>query len=101
MAFPRAWEENDVSRDIKGIFMDARSALNLPYIPTLFKVLANSPDYLKLAWNDLAPVIRSKEFHAAGLALQEYIYSVVVAGGVGVNAQRRGLHDQRCSNEDT
>ncbi len=101
MAFTRAWEEDDVSRDVKRIFMDARSALNLPYIPTLFKVLANSPDYLKLAWNDLAPVIRSKEFHAAGLALEEYIYSVVVAGGWRFNEQRRELHDQRFSNEDT
>jgi hypothetical protein len=101
MAFTRAWEENDVSRDIKRVFMDARSALNLPYVPTLFKVLANSPDYLKVAWDDLAPVVRSKEFHAAGLALEEYIYSMVVAGGWRFNEQRRELHDQRFSTEDT
>jgi len=44
MAFTRAWEEDDVSRDIKRIYTDARSALNLPYIPTLFKVLANHPE---------------------------------------------------------
>jgi len=101
MAFTRAWEENDVSRDIKRIFMDARSALNLPYVPTLFKVLANSPDYLKVAWDDLAPVVRSKEFHAAGLALEEYIYSMVMAGGWRFNEQRRELQDQRFSTEDT
>ena len=101
MAFTRAWEENDVSRDIKRILMDARSALNLPYIPTLFKILANSPDYLKVAWDDLAPVVRSNEFHAAGLALEEYIYSLVVASGWRFNEQRRELHDQRFSSEDT
>jgi hypothetical protein len=101
MAFTRAWEENDVSRDIKRIFMDARSALNLPYIPTLFKVLANSPDYLRVAWNDLAPVVRSKEFHAASLALEEYIYALVVAQGWRFNEQRRELQDQRFSTEDT
>src|SRR5258708_12616262 len=100
MAFTRAWEENDVSRDIKRIFMDARSALNLPYVPTLFKVLANSPEYLKVAWNDLAPVVRSKEFHAASLALEEYIYSVVVAAGWRFNEQRRELQDQRFCTED-
>ena len=101
MAFTRSWEENDVSRDVKRILMDARSALNLPYIPTLFKVLANSPEYLKVAWDDLAPVVRSKEFHAAGLALEEYIYSLVVAAGWRFNEQRRELHDQRFSTEDT
>ena len=101
MAFTRAWEENDVSRDVKRILMDARSALNLPYIPTLFKILANSPDYLKVAWDDLAPVVRSNEFHAAGLALEEYIYSLVVASGWRFNEQRRELHDQRFSSEDT
>ena len=101
MAFTRAWEENDVSRDVKRILMDARSALNLPYIPTLFKILANSPDYLKVAWDDLAPVVRSNEFHAAGLALEEYIYSLVVASGWRFNEQRRELHDQRFSPEDT
>jgi hypothetical protein len=101
MAFTRAWEENDVSRDIKRIYTDARSALNLPYIPTLFKVLANSPEYLKTAWGDLAPVVRSKEFHGAALALEEYIYSLVVAGGWRFNEQRRELHDQRFSVEDT
>jgi halocarboxylic acid dehydrogenase DehI len=56
---------------------------------------------LKVAWNDLAPVVRSKEFHAAGLALEEYIYSVVVAGGWRFNEQRRELQDQRFSTEDT
>jgi len=101
MAFTRAWEENDVSRDVKRIFIDARSALNLPYLPTLFKILANSPDYLKMAWEDLAPVARSKEFHSAGLALEEYIYSIVVAAGWKFNEQRRELRDQRFSNEDT
>jgi len=101
MAFTRAWEEDDVSRDIKRIYTDARSALNLPYIPTLFKVLANHPEYLKAAWSDLAPVVRSKEFHSAALALEEYIYSLVVAGGWKFNEQRRELQDQRFSVEDT
>jgi hypothetical protein len=100
MPFTRAWEENDVSRDVKRIFSDARSALNLPYLPTLFKVLANSPEYLKFVWNDLAPVVRSKEFHAASLALEEYIYSLVVAAGWRFNEQRRELQDQRFSTED-
>src|SRR5437868_8891385 len=100
MAFTRAWEETDVSRDVKRIFTDARAALNLPYLPTLFKVLANSPDYLKVAWSDLAPVVRSKEFHAASLALEEYIYSVVVAAGWRFNDQRRGLQGQKISTED-
>ena len=101
MAFTRAWEENDVSRDIKRIYSEARAAMNLPYIPTVFKVLANSPDYLKVVWNDLGPVVRSKEFHAAALALEEYIYSLVVAGGWRFNEQRRELQDQRFSVEDT
>src|SRR3954468_6802163 len=101
MAFTRAWEENDVSRDIKRIYTDARSALNLPYIPTMLKVLANQPEYLKAAWNDVGPVVRSKEFHSAALALEEYVYSLVVAGGWKFNEQRRELQDQRFSVEDT
>lgn len=100
MAFTRAYEEHEVSAELRRIFADIRTSLDLPFVPTLFKVLAAQPEYLRVVWSDLANVARSREFHAASTALEEYCHSEAVTGGWRFSDQRKQLAAQRFSASD-
>lgn len=81
MALTRAYEKNEVSPEVARIYDDIRDALDLPFVPTLFKLSAGIPDYLRVAWDDLDTVARSREFEAAACALQDHVRALVVSGG--------------------
>jgi hypothetical protein len=100
MSLTRAFEEHEVGPDLRRIYQEARTALDLPFTPTLFKVAAGVPDYLKLMWADLGPVARSKEFHAAAKALGEVVRSDAVRGGWRFSDQTRALSGERFSRPD-
>ena len=100
MAFTRAYEEHEVSAELRRIFADIRTSLDLPFVPTIFKVLAAQPEYLRAMWSDLANVARSREFHAASTALEEYCHSETVTGGWRFSDQRKQLAAQRFSASD-
>ena len=73
MALARALEESDVSPEVRRIYADVRKSFDLPLVPTLFKVSASVPDYLRMVWFDLAETARSREFQAATQALEEFV----------------------------
>jgi len=100
MAFTRAYEEHEVGPELRRIFADIRTSLDLPFVPTLFKVLAAQPEYLSALWSDLANVARSREFHAASTALEEYCHSEAVTGGWRFSDQRKQLAAQHFSASD-
>lgn len=100
MSLTRAFEEHEVGPELRRIYQEARTALDLPFTPTLFKVVAGVPDYLKLMWADLGPVARSKEFHAAAKALGEVVGSDTVRGGWRFADQTRALAGERFSRPD-
>src|SRR5205085_9834195 len=100
MPFTRIYEEHEVSADLKRLYADIRSSFDLAFVPTIFKALAHSPDYLKLMWDDLGPVARSREFLAAATALDEYVRSLTVRGGWVFHDQQRILASQRFSESD-
>jgi hypothetical protein len=81
MALTRAYEENEVSPEIARVYGDIRDALDLPFVPTLFKLSAGVPEYLRVAWADLDAVARSQEFEFAACTLQEHVRALVVSGG--------------------
>ena len=60
MALTRVWEEDEVGPELQRTFSDIRYSLDLPFVPTLFKLAAGVPDYLKILWADLGPVARSR-----------------------------------------
>jgi hypothetical protein len=43
MAFTRAFEEHEVPPELKRIYAEARTSFDLPFVATLFKLLAASP----------------------------------------------------------
>lgn len=100
MPLTRAFEEQEVQPDVRRIYGEVRASLDLPFVPTLFKVLAGSPDYLKLMWDDLGRVARSREFHAATRALEEFVRSLAVKGGWRFSDGRKVLAAQKFSGDD-
>ena len=50
---------------IKPVYEDIQSALRVPFVNLIFRVLANYPDYLLPAWRSLAPIVRTLEFERA------------------------------------
>src|SRR4051794_39989159 len=91
MPLARAFEENEVGPDIRRIYGEVRAAFDLPFVPTIFKLAASCPEYLKVMWNDLEPVASSREFQNAALSLDEFIRSEVVSGGWKFGDQERSL----------
>jgi halocarboxylic acid dehydrogenase DehI len=101
MPFTRAYEEHEVSPDVRRLYSDVRLSLDLPFVPTPFKLLAAAPDYLRLMWSDLGPVARSKEFHLATVALEEVARSSAVKGGWRFTDQAKALAGEHFTPHDT
>jgi hypothetical protein len=100
MSLTRAFEEHEVGPELQRIYAEVRASLDLPFVPTVFKLAAGVPDYLKLLWSDLGPVARSKEFHLAAKALSEHVRSQVVRNGWSFADQQRALASERFSRPD-
>jgi hypothetical protein len=94
MALARALEESDVSPEVRRIYADVRKSFDLPLVPTLFKVSASVPDYLRMVWFDLAETARSREFQAATQALEEFACTQVLQGEWRMNDQHKALAGQ-------
>lgn len=91
------YEETEVSPDLRRIYGDVRASLDLPWVPSTFKLAAGVPPYLKAMWDNLGPVARSKEFQAASRALEEYVRSIAIGDGWQFSRQDRLLASQKFS----
>src|SRR5581483_3114356 len=100
MAFTRAFEEHEVPPELKRVYSEVRNSFDLPFVPTLFKLLAVCPEYLRLVWADLGDVVRSREFHSASRALEELVRSLVLKGGWRFSDQQRILSAQKFTVDD-
>ncbi|MFB3813659.1 MAG: halocarboxylic acid dehydrogenase DehI family protein [Terriglobales bacterium] len=96
----RLWEEDEVAPELARLYGDIRSSFDLPFVPSLFKQLAAIPHYLQGMWNDLGPVVRSREFQTADRALEEFTRSLAIAGGWRFSDQQRVLAGQKFSNNN-
>ena len=47
MAYTRAFEEHEVSPEVRRAYCDIRSSFDLPFVPTVFKLVSSCPAYLK------------------------------------------------------
>lgn len=101
MPLTRLYEEQDVAPEIRRMYSDIRTSLDVPFVPSIFKLSAGVPEYLKTMWSDLGPVARSREFQAAAVAVEEFARSLAVTDGWKFSDQRRVLAEQKFSPEDT
>src|SRR6516162_11097808 len=100
MAFTRAYEEHEVPPEIRRMYASIRTAFDLPFVPTVVKLCANIPQYLKLVWKDLEGVVGSHEFETAAGAIQEIAHSAAVSGGWQFSDQPGILAADKFSNAD-
>ncbi len=100
MSLGRTLEENQVSSEVRRIYADIRTSFDLPFVPTIFKVLAARPEYLRAMWTDLSHVARAREFHSAAQAVEEYARSLVISPGWRFGDQQKILAAQKFSLDD-
>lgn len=100
MSLTRAYEEQEVVPELRRLYSDVRLTFDLPFVPTIFKLTAPIPEYLKAMWSDLGSVARSREFQTAGKGLEEFIHSQTVSNGWCFSDQERVLAGQRFSVSD-
>jgi len=100
VALTRAFEEHEVSAELRRLYNSIRTNFDLPFVPTIFKLTAGVPEYLKKMWDDLSPVVCSKEFQTAAQALQEIAHSAAVSGGWTFSDQPKVLAAEKFSNAD-
>lgn len=100
MALTRAYEEHEVPPEIRRMYASIRAGFDLPFVPTIFKLCAGAPQYLKLVWKDLESVVGSREFETAAGAMQEIAHSIAVSGGWQFSDQPGILAADKFSNAD-
>ena len=100
MALTRAYEEHEVPPEIRRMYASIRTGFDLPFVPTVFKLSAGIPQYLKLVWKDLESVACSREFETAARAFQEVAHSAAISGGWTFSDQPAVLAADKFSNAD-
>src|SRR5215472_2325284 len=100
MALTRAYEEHEVPPEIRRMYSSIRTGFDLPFVPTIFKLSAGVPLYLKTIWKDLESVVLSREFETATGAMQEIAHSAAVSGGWQFSDQPGILAADKFSNAD-
>jgi len=100
MAFTRAFDEHEVTPELRRIYGEIRSSFDLPFVPTIFKLISSSAPYLKGMWKDLGQVACSREFQGASQAFQEIVHSTAVSGGWAFSDQPQVLASDKFSNAD-
>ncbi|HET9838872.1 MAG TPA: halocarboxylic acid dehydrogenase DehI family protein [Candidatus Angelobacter sp.] len=100
MALTRAYEEHEVPPEIRRMYGAIRAGFDLPFVPTILKLAAGVPQYLKLVWKDLETVVCSREFETAARALHEIAHSTAVSGGWTFSDQPGVLAADKFSNAD-
>jgi len=81
MALSRAYEEHEVTPEIRRMYASIRCGFDLPFIRQFSKLSAGIPQYLKVLWKDLESVVCSREFETAARAYQEIAHSSAISGG--------------------
>ncbi len=100
MSLTRAYEEMEVSADLRRVYADVRASFDIPWVPSAIKLSAAVPAYLQAMWDDLGPVVRSKEFQTATRALEEFTRSLAISDGWHFSSQDRLLAAQKFSGAD-
>lgn len=100
MPLNRVFEADEVPPEVRRIYDELRSAFDLPFVPSMFKLLAGCPEYLRIAWKDLRGVASSREFLASANAMEEFVRSQAISGAWRLGDQERLLANQKISTAD-
>ncbi len=57
-------EEHHAEDQTKAVYASIRENLELPFVNTDYRALARWPTYFRLAWSDLAPIVKTQDYDA-------------------------------------
>ncbi len=100
MPLNRVFEAHELPPEVRRIYDEVRAAFDLPFVPSIFKLLAGCPEYLQIAWRDLRTVATSREFLASANAMGEFVRSQAISGAWRLGDQERLLANQKISTAD-
>lgn len=100
MSLVRALEVNELAPELRPIYENIRSALDLPFVPSIFKIAAGNSEYLREMWDDLYEVACSKEFNEAAETLTRFVEGRVIGTSWQFSNQERMLAAQKFSRGD-
>ncbi|MEL6345216.1 MAG: halocarboxylic acid dehydrogenase DehI family protein [Myxococcota bacterium] len=69
----------DASPDVVVLYQDIQRSLRVPFVNFIFRALANRPDYLRDAWQTMAPGVRTQAFEALTDELRERALAAVAS----------------------
>lgn len=100
MALTRAYEEYEAPAELRRIYSSIRRSFDLPFVPTIFKLSAGIPSYLRTMWRDLGEVAASNEFRSATQGLRDAAHSTAVSAGWAFPDQPQSLATHGFSTAD-
>lgn len=86
---------------IRQVYEDVQRTLRVPFVNLIFRTLANDPDYLVPAWEQLAPALRTRAFERAADELREEALLEPVPDSSGVNWEDTGPMEKIRAFNDT
>ena len=57
VAFTDSIEESEATGKVKDIYEEIKTTLGISFIPNMYKVMANNPDYLDTTWNKVQAIM--------------------------------------------
>ncbi|HEV2150609.1 MAG TPA: halocarboxylic acid dehydrogenase DehI family protein [Longimicrobiaceae bacterium] len=75
---------------IRPVYQDVQRTLRVPFVNLIFRTLANDPDYLVPAWEQLSPVLRTRAFERAADEIRAEALLEPVPDGSGVEWEDTG-----------
>lgn len=86
---------------IRPVYEDIQRTLRVPFVNLIFRTLANDPDYLAPAWEQIAPVLRTRGFERAADGLRAGALLEPVPDAAGVAWEALGPLDRIRAFNDT
>jgi hypothetical protein len=70
-------QENAAAGDVAEIFAQVRDELGMPFVSTYYQSLAFCPQFLRMHWDAMRPVVRSNDFQKRSDRLRAEAYTAI------------------------
>ncbi len=86
---------------LRPVYEDIQDTLRVPMVDSLFRILANYPDYLEHTWSAVRPIVRTLAFESAADELRTLTYFEPVFKDHGLDWEDLGYSDSIRAFNDT
>ncbi|HXG91429.1 MAG TPA: carboxymuconolactone decarboxylase family protein [Blastocatellia bacterium] len=92
--------EQQATGQVKEIFDDVKHTLGLPFVPNLFKAMANYPAYLEASWHRFKVIMGPGKLDRKTKEILAFAVSAVSNCEYCINAHAAGLKQMGVSTEE-